>query len=215
MHFKNWGAIGALVLASASISAQAAPAVLHDTLAAASAGWFSVVSSTQQVAYRVANPATNATVNSVTLVISLQSGSAGSFGVQVCSDGPGGTSPNLADCSGFTAIDSVTSTMANVRFKGSKSFTAGNAIWIVAKSQTAGDSYRWASGPGPGTAYISTNSGATWGLDTDEYALKVEEQAVAVTASPASIPTITEVGLMLMSAMLAAAAWFASRRRRQ
>ncbi|BEP96991.1 hypothetical protein GmRootA79_53760 (plasmid) [Acidovorax sp. A79] len=185
--------------------------MLHDTLASASPGWYSGITATQQTAYRIANPATNVTVNLVTLLISLQSGSGSTFGVQVCSDGPGGTIPNFADCSGFTAIDPVTSTMANVRFQGSKSFTAGNAIWVVAKSQAAGDIYRWAVGPGPTTAYITSNSGATWALDTDEYALKVEEQAIS---TPASIPTTTESGLLLMSALLVFTAWIVNLRKK-
>ncbi|WP_353618890.1 hypothetical protein [Paenacidovorax monticola] len=206
MSLRSWKLLGALLLASSSVSAVSAPLVLHDTLSVQSFGWYIVISSNQHPAYRISHSAGAVTVSQVALSMRLASGASGWPSVRVCADGPGGARPNLADCATFTPLDPVTNSFAPARFQGSKKFTAGQAIWVVAKSLVPADEYWWAMGPGPSTSYASTNSGSTWLPVVENYGLRVEA-VTAVAATPASVPTLTEFGLLLMSSLLAAAAW--------
>lgn len=211
MQFKGWKFVGAALLAGSAATSFAAPLVLKDSLSLTSNGWYSVVSTSQHLAYRISNAAGDVAVNQVTLAVRLAVGGSGWPSVEVCSDGAGGTSPNLSDCTTFTPLDPVTNAFGPVRFQGSKTFSAGQAVWVVSKSMVPANDFYWATGPGPVGRY-SPDSGATWIASTEDFALRVDAEPVVATP-PTAVPTLSELGLLIMTLLVAASARvFLSRR---
>ena len=218
MQFKGWKLVGAGLLAGTSAATFAAPLVLYDGLSVQSVGYYINVTTKQHVGYRISQSIGDVEVNQLTLLLRLGLDTSGWPSVEVCSDGAGGTSPNLSDCSPFTPLNPVTNSTGPVRFAGSKTFSAGQGIWVVAKALSLGIYYPWANGDTPGSGFASVDSGATWHSVPVDFGLLVEADPVVPPppppAMPASIPTVTDVGLVLMSALLAASAWVFGFRRK-
>lgn len=190
--------------AALSISAHAAPVVFLDTLAIQSPFSYTIISTTQQLGLRLTNGASSTTVNQVTMALALQSGG-GTPEVRVCGDGAGGTSPEVASCTTFTALDPVSLVMGNVRFQGSKTIAAGASFWVISRSTVGGNDFRWSAGAGSNMR-VSTNSGATWFSSPMSLAVRVDGVSLVVPGT-APIPTMTEMGLLLMSGLLVMSAW--------
>jgi hypothetical protein len=204
-------AAGAAALATAPLAAGAA--ALHDNLGMAGLGWYNGMNFTQFSAVRIPVGGAGFSVAEVTLLLSDNGGlgATGTVNLQVCDDGPGGTSPGIA-CAPFTPAGPISSSLEPVRFTGSYTAPAGQHLWVVAKAAAAGESFRWGTAAGTGDTYYTGDAGASWVSDTSSVLLRITGSG-AVPAGPAAIPTLSLPGLLALSLGVAAAGAGWSRRR--
>ncbi|MDR0225413.1 MAG: hypothetical protein LBI66_03245 [Burkholderiaceae bacterium] len=206
-----------LLLALGSAAAVAAPTTsLFDNLDQGGLGWYSGISATQSMAARIPTAATVFNVTEVTLSL-RDGGSTTGLTVQVCGDGPGGTSPGTG-CTPFTAQDPILPTMGNVRFSGLHAAAASSHVWVIARSSASSGFFAWETAPGTPQSYYSSNGGTSWSPDSTPVLLGIRGEAAAAPPQPVSalpVPTMGFPALLALSLGMVAACMGRARRGRR
>lgn len=214
---SRFSAACALVAIAATSPSAASADTLFNNLGLAGSGNYNGVSYDQYPAIRIATGSVPFSITELTLLMADNAG-VGTVAVQVCNDGPTGTEPG-ASCATFSPVDPIPMwVMSSVRFSGTYAAAAGQYVWVIARATVAGSGgpggggggFRWGSEAGVSSTYAF--DGTSWiPLNNDNALLRVDGSSTTGNAS--SIPTLSAPGVLTLSLLTAAGAWWSRRRR--